>query len=253
MSPDPRLLQLPHDSQLNQLDRRVLRDLVRFGVLTRDQIARRLTPHDSATTSLEPSSVADRLAFLLAGRWIELWHDASDLQRVSPDIYSATPRGASVTKTGLRRILPSAHHLAHDVTLVDLADYVVAHEPLAEWRTEREASSFLRGSVRSSRELGFVIPGRGHKPDGLLLLDGKCLAVELEHSDKGDQRYASICRWFATNLRIDGVRWYVDDDRIIARLRRVSAQHGFSDDVDFTYAPFPPGVVMRRVAIEVRP
>ena len=85
-----------------------------------------------------------------------------------------------------------------------------------------------------------------HKPDGLLLTDGKRLAIELEHTDKGDLRYAEICRWFALSVRVDGICWYVDDPKIMARIRRVNEQHGYAQDVDVTYAPFPPGVVVRR-------
>src|SRR5207253_7572999 len=83
-------------------------------------------------------------------------------------------------------------------------------------------------------------------PIWLLLTDGKRLAIELEHTDKGDLRYAEICRWFALSVRVDGIRWYVDDPKIMARIRRVNEQHGYAQDVDVTYAPFPPGVVVRR-------
>ena len=127
---------------------------------------------------------------------------------------------------------------------MDLADYLLEHEQGAEWKTEREVGRVLRaiGPVMRARGLP---KERRHTPDGLLLTGGKRLAIELEHSDKGDQRYVRICRWFALELRLDGVRWYVDNPKIIARILKVNRQHGFDRDIDVTVEPFPPGVVVR--------
>jgi hypothetical protein len=216
---------------LHPLDLIVLRDLVRFGVLTNDQTERRYRGAALAT---------DRLALLVAGGFVEPW------SRLIKDtsIFSATASGARIAQSGLKATRPSLEHLRHDIAVVDLADYVLAHDPQAEWRTEREVGRVLRGNAPLTRSRGLPNP-YGHRPDGLLLTDGKKIAIELEHSDKGDLRYAHICRWFALTVSVDGVRWYVDDDRIVARLRRVTAQHGFAADVDFTYEAFPPGVAIR--------
>jgi len=188
----------------------VLRDLVRFGVLAEDQINRRYG--DSIVTM--------------------------------PQLFSATSYGARAAQCGLRATKPSMQDLRHDIAVVDLADYLLEHEPEAEWRTEREASRVIRGTVRRTRRRGFE-NGPGHQPDGLLLKSGNVLAVELEHSVKSEQRYADICRWFASTPRVDGVRWYVDDPKIADRVARVNRQHGFDRDVDVTIEPFPPGVALR--------
>jgi hypothetical protein len=127
--------------------------------------------------------------------------------------------------------------------VVDLADYILEHEPRAEFRTEREVARVLRPGGHMERSWGLKV--YGHKPDGLVLSDGKRLAIELEHTDKGDLRYAEICRWFALTVRIDGIRWYVDNPKTLDRIRRVNEQHGYAQDVDVTYAPFPPGVAVR--------
>ena len=216
---------------LTPLDIVVLRDLVRFGVLTNDQIDRRYG--DSRITLIQ-------LPLLVAGGFVEPW--ARLIQDAS--LFSATPAGARVASCGLRANKPALEHLRHDLAVVDLADYVLAHEADAEWRTEREVARVIGGTGRRSRSRG-VQNGPGHRPDGLLLKDDKRWAIELEHSDKGDQRYGDICRWFAQSPRVDGVRWYVDDPKIIARLTRVNREHGFDRDIDVTIQPFPPGVAVR--------
>jgi hypothetical protein len=212
-------------------DLRVLRDLVRFGILADDQIDRRYG---------DPSLSATRLSVLIDLGLVETWSPLIN----ATSVYSATPTGASVAHTGLGPTRPSLEHLRHDIAVVDLADYLLEHTPSAEWRTEREAGRVIRQGRMPSR-IGGLPASPTHRPDGLLLTDGKCLAIELEHSDKGDLRYAYICRWFALTVTVDGVRWYVDDPKIIARLRRVHQQHGFDEDVDFSCEPFPPGVVVR--------
>ena len=213
------------------LDILVLRDLVRFGVLANDQIDRRYG-HGPLAVS--------RLALLVEAGLVDPW------SRLIEDtaIFSATPAGARISRCGLRPTRPSLEHLRHDVAVVDLADSILEHEPQADFRTEREVARVLRGGSAPARTWG--PKPYGHKPDGLVLTDGKRLAIELEHSDKGDLRYAEICRWFALTVRVDGIRWYVDDPKTLARIRRVNEQHGFAQDVDVTYAPFPPGVVVRR-------
>jgi hypothetical protein len=209
----------------------VLRDLVRFGVLANDQIERRYGYSVLATA---------RLLRLVEAGLVEAW--SSLIQ--DTDVYSATPAGAGVARCGLRPTRPSLQHLRHDVAVVDLADYILEHEPWADFRTEREVARVLRAGSSPTHRWG--LKAYSHKPDGLLLTDGKRLAIELEHTDKGELRYAEICRWFALSVRVDGIRWYVDDPKTLDRVRRVNEQHGYAQDVDVTYAPFPPGVVVRR-------
>jgi hypothetical protein len=217
---------------LHPLDIVVVRDLVRFGILTNDQIDRRYG---------NPLITAQQLPLLVTGGFVEPWRQLIK----GAAVYSASASGARIARTGLKASRPTYDHLRHDIAVVDLADYLLAHEIDAEWRTEREASRVLRTEIPLTRRRG-APKGPGHRPDGLLLVGGKRLAIELEHSDKGDYRYARICRWFALNLRLDGLRWYVDDEKIIARLRRVNAEHGFTHDIDVTYELFPPGVVIRQ-------
>jgi hypothetical protein len=220
---------------LHERDKLVLRDLVRFGVLADDQIERRY--QDAALA-------ANGLALLLAGGFVN--KPRSDIIQ-GAIVYTASRYGGIVARCGLKAQAPRDTHLAHDIAVVDLADYLLRHNPRADWKTEREVG-------RALRQIGPATRGRGlsrerrHTPDGLLLDDGKCLAIELEHSDKGEQRYVGICRWFAVELRLNGVHWYVDNPKIITRIKKANRQHGFDRDIEVMIEPFPPGVVMRSQA-----
>ena len=207
----------------------VLRDLVRFGVLANDQIDRRYG--DAARASGQTATAGRRRP----GRaWSPLIEDTA--------VYSATAAGArrralrpardpTVTRASAprhRRRRPGRLHPGAR------AKCRLAHRarssPRAPWRSAARAPTGDPNPTATS-------------PTACCSTDGKCLAIELEHTDKGDLRYAEICRWFALTVRVDGIRWYVDDPKTMARIRRVNEQHGFAQDVDVTYAPFPPGVV----------
>ena len=104
--PDPDLLDLP-----------ALHDLVRFGVMADDQLARRYP---------DPSLAFARLDHLKLAGIVERWwaslegarvYSPTRLARVVAAVPDLRPRGIPVA------------HLAHDVAVVDLADYLVAHEP----------------------------------------------------------------------------------------------------------------------------
>jgi hypothetical protein len=223
----PRLLTL---RDLSAGDLVVLRELVRFGVLAADQIARRYRDPLLATT---------RVPRLCDGQVVEEEPDTLD----GAHVYSPTRLGESLAHIEVDRFKRNDHHLAHDVAVVDLADYLLDHHPDLEWRTERE----LRRALEAIGPPPARVPGDNrHRPDGLLLGRGGLVAVELEHSDKGEQRYTQISRWFATEYRLDRVRWYVDQPRIARRLRQVNDQHGFGRDIALEIEPFPPGVVVRK-------
>lgn len=215
----------------------VMVDLVRFGVLTHDQIARRLGQHLSPPLNAQ---LSEPLNALIACDYVREWPPVIQGTRV----FSATARGVRLAgeSRAARHAPPPLQHLRHDIAVVDLADTLLAESPSAVWIAERDIGSFLRaGRARG----GPPLAGSLHRPDGVLVADGARIAIELEHTEKAEARYAAIFRWFALTSGVDAVRWYVDDERIIPRLRRVGTQYGFAEDVDFSYAPFPMGVVMR--------
>jgi hypothetical protein len=218
----------------------VLRDLVRFGLLAQDQIERRYG---------NPSLATERLPLLKAGGFIHKWLN-DPLQHTR--LYTVGRRGTRIVSCGLSQPKPRDAQIGHDVAVVDLADYLVAHEPEASWHTEREVRQELRRAGPSPRRRR--LPGDTNRtPDGLLLTGGKRLAIELEHSDKFERRYYGILRWYASELRLDGVRWYVDKPKIRDRLIQVNEQYGFARDMPTEILDFPPGVVVRNAAVRFEP
>jgi hypothetical protein len=208
-----------------------LRDLVRFGVMADDQLARRYANPSDALTRLHHLKQAG-----LVQRWWESLEGAriyspTRLARLIAGIHNLRPRTTHVT------------HLAHDVALVDLADYLIAQNIGPRWFTEDEVRGYLDQIAPAPRRL------RGdtrHRPDGLLVANDGRIAIELEHSDKYHARYARISAWFVREWRIDRVRWYVDNPRILQRLREVNLQHGFDRDMHIELREFPPTVRLRQ-------
>ena len=211
-------------------DRAALGDLVRFGVMADDQIARRYA---------DPASAYRRLPRLKEGGIVFLWREPLEGSRC----YSATSLGRYLSRiSGVMSLKTRDSHLAHDVAVVDLADHLMATNPGCRFITERELRQFLD----SVGPAPIVRGDNRHRPDGLLLSPSERIAIELEHSDKYDQRYYLISRWFAREWRLDRVRWYVDNAAIVSRLRQINAQHGFDRDIQLDIQPFPAGVRLRR-------
>jgi hypothetical protein len=195
-----------------------------------DQIARRYP---------DPAQAYARLPLLKEAKLVHLWWKTLEGSRC----YSATNLGNTLARVReLVALTNRETHLAHDVAVVDLADFLLQAEPGVEWRTERELRPFLDAiAPPRTRMQG----DHRHRPDGLLLADGERIGIELEHTDKYVSRYTQISDWFAREWRIDRVRWYVDNPTIVERLRRINSQHGFDRDIQITIEPFPPGVRIR--------
>ena len=216
---------------IDPLDLPALRDLVRFGVMADDQLARRYP---------EPALAFARLPQLKEAGVVDRWSGSLEGARV----YSPTRLTRLVTGVpGLHPRTTYVSHLAHDVAVVDLADYLVAHQAGLRWLTEDEVRAFLDQIAPSPRRL------RGdtrHRPDGLVVSDSLRTAIELEHSEKYRDRYARISAWFVKEWRVDRVRWYIDRPHILHTLREVNAQHGFDYDMAIELMEFPPGVRVRQ-------
>jgi hypothetical protein len=208
-----------------------LRDLVRFGVMADDQIARRY---------VDPTLTGARLDHLKHAGIVDCW---SEVLEGAP-VYSPTRRAARIVAIpGLHVHERSSAHLAHDIGVVDLADYLIAQNPGDRWIAEYEIRGFLDGVAPSPRRL------RGdtrHRPDGLLVTGDRRIAIELERTDKRQTRYTQISGWFVREWRVDCVRWYVEQPRILQRLREVNARHGFDRDMAIELQPFPAAVRIRQ-------
>lgn len=208
-----------------------LRDLVRFGVMADDQLARRYA---------DPALAFARLPELKEAGIVSRWWVSLEGARV----YSPTRLGRLIANVpDLHPRTTFASHLAHDVALVDLADSLVAHQPDLRWLTEDEVRGFLDQIAPSPPRM------RGdtrHRPDGLVIENDRRIAIELEHSEKYRDRYVRISAWFVKEWRIDRVRWYVDRPHILERLREVNETHGFDHDMGIELLEFPPGVRIRQ-------
>jgi len=219
---------------LNELDMAVLCEIVSFGALTDDQIARRYFD--------EPTLAGWRLGMLHDGGFVACqpnWIKGAT-------VYWATAEGHRVSGLGLRPFAqgqPSLVTLRHNLAVVDLADYLLDQDPSADWRTERKLGRVL--GVRAVDRLVGLGGRDGHRPDGLLLADGKRVAVELEHTMKPETEYTSICRWYAAATRIDAMRWFVDHGKTERRIKQVLDANGLTADLDVTVERFPPGVAIR--------
>jgi hypothetical protein len=208
-----------------------LRDLVRFGVMADDQLARRYP---------DPSFGLTRLLLLKDAGILHRWWESLEGARV----YSPTRlarRIAAVPDVHPRTT--HASHLGHDVAVVDLADYLTAQEANQRWLTEDELGAYLDQIAPSPRR---VRGDTRHRPDGLLVTADSRIAIELEHSDKYNARYTRISAWFVREWRVDRVRWYIDKPRILQRLRDVNARHGFDRDMRIELQEFPASVRIRQ-------
>jgi hypothetical protein len=179
----------------------VVRDMLRFRALVTEQVAHRYGgSHKYARRRL--------------GRLRELGLVQQEPNWIAgTKLWTATQLGARVVKDHrpVQQLKPAA--LLHDLALVDLADLLRRDNPYAYWRTEREIMSDRQRAAQRGSDVDF-----GHRPDGLLIEDGRRIAIELELSKKPEGAYARICRWYAAQPFVDGLRWYVGSRAIWARI-----------------------------------
>jgi hypothetical protein len=210
----------------------VLCDVLRFGVLTDDQIARRFfaaDPH-SAATKLEALAAHGYLA--PHPKWLA---DAT--------LYIATRRAARVADIGLSPAGFKPGQLPHDVAVADLADYLLDHEPGAEWLTERELRRYGLDLVRESTTGRF---SRGDKgvPDGVLVGPHSRVAIELERTSKDLSKYDHLFRRYAAATQFDALRWFAVGRALETRLRELIERYGLGDFV--SVEPLPACIRIRR-------
>ncbi|MBV9322311.1 MAG: hypothetical protein JO352_00830 [Chloroflexi bacterium] len=228
---NPRVSGVLTHPDVEACDLPALRDLVRFGVMVDDQLARRY---------LDPTVTPARLLHLKEAGIVNRWWESLEGARV----YSPTRLARVIAAVpGMRPRTTYASHLAHDVALVDLADFLVAQNTNHRWIAEDEVRGFLDQIAPPPRRLN---GDTRHRPDGLLVTGDARIAIELEHSDKYPTRYARISAWFVREWRVDRVRWYIDKPGILRHLREVNERHGFDREMRIELEPFPPTVRVRQ-------
>jgi hypothetical protein len=216
---------------VDELDLPALRDLVRFGVMADDQLTRRY---------IDPAFASARLLHLKEAGIVSRWWESLEGARV----YSPTPLARLiVTVPDVHARVTYAAHLAHDIAVVDLADYLIAQNRDHRWIAEDEIRGYLDHVAPPPRRMRC---DTRHRPDGLLVTGEARIAIELEHTDKYQARYTQISAWFVREWRVDCVRWYIDRPRILHRLREVNARHGFDRDMAIELQEFPPMVRIRQ-------
>ncbi len=213
----------------NAADIDVLRDLVRFGWMTTEQIGRRyglpFVPCTARLTRLRHNGLV-------------VWNREF---RISP-LYLATYRGAKYAGLTLRAVRQvDENDVYHDLAAVDVADYLLDHEPGSRWVSEREYKS---RAFRRARRFGAQLPGRF--PDGILVdRAGRCIAIEVELHKKDASRYRKILREYAALFEFDAVRWYVAAPSIRTLLDTAIRDTAYPVQ-EMAVLSLPPGVGQRR-------
>jgi hypothetical protein len=213
---------------LTPRDLAILRDLLRFGALTAEQLRRRHFP----ATPPGASTVTNRLRLLAGAGYVRTVPLGYHLHGA----YLATSRGAAACAHlcgGLPAVRQREHAanvwLRHALAVADVADRLLAAGSYqggeASWRTERELA-------REAAATG----AWPYRPDGLLVLaapDGTeryRMAVEVELTAKTPALYPPKLAWYADRLAAGGlhrVRYYVLPDGPAARaVRRATAAAG---------------------------
>jgi len=209
-------------ARLSQRDQVVLNDLLRFGALTFEQIARRydLRGH----RQLPPLERLKDLGYLKKQPdWFS-----------NTQFYAATDRARRVLRSRLEVVIPKPNSLPHDLTVVNLADWLLEQYPGSTWESERE----LMCGPRQPNQWGRA-ERDPHRPDGVLVTNGLRTGIELELDWKNYEKYARICRWFAARVEFAALRWFVQGDLLLDRIPRIVEAHALGPDLDIYVDPIP--------------
>jgi hypothetical protein len=127
---------------------------------------------------------------LHAARWLRArweragWARGRAVLVGQPVFVWLTRRGQRVAGSEYSLWRPNPGALAHIAAVTDVRLWVAERHPLATWICERELA----------REARLTGPGGQHRPDGLVVLDGRELPVEVELSHKRSARRERIMR-----------------------------------------------------------
>ena len=199
--------------RLTARDVDVLRWITRHGIVTADQIGAAYFP--SKWAAYKRLKALDAMGLI---RRDAAWHRAPKVIRVSP-------AGARVADIGVKEARLSLAQVPHDVAVVDLCEYLLAHNKGATLQTERE----LR--VAQYRT---TVKGRGamaRTPDGVLTLkDGTTVAFELDLTHKDSRTVDSVVRAYERQTKqFAKMWWFVDGHAAAERYARVVKQRKADD------------------------
>jgi hypothetical protein len=214
---------------VTQRDHALLCDLVRFGALTFEQVHRRHFATASASVCGRRLSLLGQAGYASV---LRVWYGG-------PPVCVATPRGASLADVGLKAARLAPETAAHQLAVVDLAEWCLAQAPESAWVTERELRRDA-GRAAYAASAGRIAHGMPHMPDGLLVCGDQRVAIELELSAKTRVAYERILRWYAGQPEFDRVRWFVRSELLRGRIQELVRVHGLEQ---FMTAEAMPGAV----------
>ena len=190
-----------------------------------------------------PRTATNRLAVLIELGYLR----TIDIPWRAPAIVTATPKGARARAD--MRLPPKAHapgRLLHDLTVVEVAAWMLEQDLQAGWITERE---LLRDELAEARDqAGRLRRGPGRRTDGVLVRANAIEeAIEVELTPKRDRHeYDQKLAWYAGQLRYGRVQWFVPSFTLRERLMGVAHELSLEDLVRVAPLPlerdYPPGV-----------
>jgi hypothetical protein len=219
----------PGERRITERDLDILGEVLRWGQLTTRQIARWFFDH--------PKTATNRVTVLLSLGYLRTipipWH--------APAIVTATAKGARARAD--LQLPPKLHapgRLVHDLTVVEIAAWLLDQDPQATWITERE---LLRDQLREVRDRdGRLRGGPGRRPDGVLIRrNNQREAVEVELTPKRSRtEYDRKLEWYLGQAEYRRVQWFVPSASLRERLNRLSHDLRLTNSISVT--PLPAGL-----------
>ena len=227
--------------RITERDLAIVADFLRWQQLTTNQIARWFF------TSSRTAS--NRIAVLLQMGYLK----TIDIPWRASALVTATAKGARArADLSLRPRASEPGRLLHDLTVVQIAAWMLDQDPQAGWITERE---LLRDELKAARDQdGRLRRGPGRRPDGVLVrANRRQEAVEVELTPKRDRtEYDRKMSWYLGQVRYQRVHWYAPSFSLRERLWRVAREMHMDDFVKVAPLPtgldYPPGIKADRQA-----
>jgi hypothetical protein len=200
------------------------------GIVTAEQVARKFFARDDGAIG---KRAAYRRIAILEGLSL-IRRDRTPFHR-APQVLRLTKKGATVGEVAVAPARLVESEIRHALALVDLCEGLLAANPGATLRTERE----LRTDRWRERHSGTRDPARGRTADAeLTLADGTLVGVELDLTPKRSTDYESILRAYKQE-RFDRVWWYVVAGAV-PRLHRLVEENRADDFIDVrAWTPMP--------------
>src|SRR5438874_10314215 len=216
-------------------DLAIVSEVLRWQQLTTHQIARWFFS--------SPRTASNRIAVLLRLGYLK----TIDIPWRASALVTATAKGARArADLGLRPRASEPGRLLHDLTVVQVAAWMLDQDPQAGWITERE---LLRDELSAARDpAGRLRRGPGRRPDGVLVrANYRQEAVEIELTPKRDRtEYDRKLSWYLGQAHYQRVHWFAPSFSLRERLCRVVDQLQLDDFVKVAALPpgldYPPGI-----------